>query len=67
LLARALYKKPEILFLDEASSHLDIGNERKIITALKSLGITIVGVAHRAESLRHADRVLHVDELARAI
>ena len=57
MLARALYQQPDILFLDEASSHLDAGTERRIITNLKQLPITIIGVAHRAESIREADRL----------
>ena len=63
LLARALYKNPEVLFLDEASSHLDVENERKIVSALKTSGTTVIGVAHRAESLKQADRVIQIDEL----
>ena len=63
LLARALYKRPEILFLDEASSHLDIENEMRIIESLKNMGLTIVGVAHREESVRRADRVIDIQEL----
>jgi ATP-binding cassette subfamily B protein RaxB len=63
LLARALYKNPEFLFLDEASSHLDVENERKIVSALKTSGTTVIGVAHRAESLKQADRVIQIDEL----
>ncbi len=63
LLARALYKRPQILFLDEASSHLDIENERRIIGALKKMDLTIVGVAHREESVRRADRIIAIQEL----
>jgi ATP-binding cassette subfamily B protein RaxB len=63
LLARALYRNPEFLFLDEASSHLDVENERKIVSALKTSGTTVIGVAHRAESLKQADRVIQIDEL----
>lgn len=58
LLARALYKKPKILFLDEASSYLDIENERKVNENLKSLDITQVIVAHRSETIQMADRVI---------
>lgn len=58
LIARALYKRPKILFLDEATSHLDIVNEKKINAALKSLEITQVIIAHRQETIQMADRVI---------
>lgn len=58
LLARALYKEPKILALDEATSHLDINNETKVNFALKSLGMTRIMVAHRPDTVRTADRVL---------
>jgi len=58
LLARALYKKPKILFLDEATSHLDIARESIVNTAIKSLKVTRVIVAHRPETIASADRVI---------
>jgi ATP-binding cassette subfamily B protein RaxB len=58
LLARALYKKPSILFLDEATSHLDQENEQRINQALSKLNITQVIVAHRKETIAMADRVV---------
>lgn len=58
LLARALYQDPQILFLDEASSHLDIGNEATINSHLKTLLITRIIVAHRPQTIALADRVL---------
>lgn len=60
LLARALYKRPSILFLDEATSHLDIENEKKINQALKELCITQVVIAHRKETINMADRVIQL-------
>lgn len=60
LLARALYKQAKILFLDEATSHLDVETERKINLALKSLHITQVSIAHRQESIAMADRVIEI-------
>ena len=57
LLARALYQSPDILFLDEASSHLDLENEREINLHLKALKITRVIVAHRPQSIAMADTV----------
>lgn len=58
LMARALYKNPKILFLDEATSHLDIETEIKINDALKKLNITQVSIAHRQESIKMADRII---------
>ncbi|WP_224971787.1 peptidase domain-containing ABC transporter [Acinetobacter oleivorans] len=58
LLARALYKKPKILFLDESTSHLDIETERKVNHNLKLLQITKIMIAHRPETIASADRVV---------
>ncbi len=58
LLARALYKRPRILFLDEATSHLDVANERAVNIAMKQLGITRIIVAHRPETIAIARRVV---------
>ena len=60
LLARALYRQPRILFLDEGTSHLDVENERRINESLKRLRITRISVAHRPETSSAADRVLWV-------
>lgn len=58
ILARALYKKPVILFLDEATSNLDIATESLINQSLKNIKITQVIVAHRYETIQMADRVI---------
>ena len=58
LLARALYRQPKLLFLDEATSHLDVANERLVNEAVKGLDLTKVIVAHRPETIASADRVL---------
>jgi ATP-binding cassette subfamily B protein RaxB len=60
LLARALYKRPQILFLDEATSHLDIEREHLVNAAIKSISITRVIVAHRPETINSADRVINL-------
>lgn len=60
LLARALYKKPKILFLDEATSHLDVENEKKINQILRNLSITQIVIAHRQETINMADRVIQI-------
>lgn len=57
LLARALYQNPDILFLDEASSHLDTANEARINHHLQSLNMTRIVVAHRPQSIAMADKV----------
>ena len=58
VLARALYRDPKILFLDEATSHLDSGHESHIVSGISALDITRVVVAHRQETIRHADRII---------
>jgi ATP-binding cassette subfamily B protein RaxB len=58
LLARALYKRPKILFLDEATSHLDIEREYQVNTSVKRLEVTRIIVAHRPETIAIADRVI---------
>ncbi len=58
LLARALYKKPQVLFLDEATSHLDVFLESKVNEAIKALNITRIIVAHRKETIATADQVV---------
>ncbi|HRE32942.1 MAG TPA: peptidase domain-containing ABC transporter, partial [Candidatus Berkiella sp.] len=57
VLARALYKQPKILFLDEATSHLDVALEQAVNHAVKQLNITRVIIAHRPETIRSADRI----------
>lgn len=61
LLARALYQEPDILFLDEASSHLDMENEAQINHHLKSLNMTRIIVAHRPQSIAMADKVYRLE------
>ena len=58
LLARALYKRPKILFLDEATSHLDISKEQMVNRAIKSFNMTRLIIAHRPETIASADRVI---------
>jgi len=57
LLARALYRRPKILFMDEGTSSLDVATERDVNTSIRSLGVTRIIVAHRPETIRTADRV----------
>jgi ATP-binding cassette, subfamily B, bacterial CvaB/MchF/RaxB len=58
LLARALYKRPRILVLDEATSHLDMAREHSVNEAVRALKLTRIIVAHRAETIASAGRVI---------
>ena len=58
VLARALYRNPALLVLDEATSHLDAANEKSVNDAIANLNITRIIVAHRKETIESADRVL---------
>jgi ATP-binding cassette, subfamily B, bacterial CvaB/MchF/RaxB len=58
LLARALYKRPMILVLDEATSHLDVQCEQQVNEAIRALKMTRVIVAHRPETIASASRVI---------
>jgi ATP-binding cassette, subfamily B, bacterial CvaB/MchF/RaxB len=60
LLARALYRRPSVLVLDEATSHLDIFNEQAVNQAIQGLQLTRIVIAHRPETIRMAQRVLHL-------
>ena len=57
VLARALYKQPKILFMDEATSHLDVALEQAVNQAIKHLNTTRIIIAHRPETIRSADRI----------
>lgn len=59
-LARALYRKPVILILDEATAALDVENERKINEAIKSMKITRIFAAHRPDAIAVADRIFQL-------
>lgn len=64
LIARAAYKNPTFLFLDEATNSLDAKNERRIVDNLEKLykGKTVVIVAHRLSTVMNADNIIVVDE-----
>lgn len=60
LIARALYKDPDYLFLDEATNALDTINEQKIVRALNNVfkNRTVIVVAHRLSTIRRADQII---------
>ena len=58
LLARALYRRPRLLFMDEGTSHLDIAMEQQVTAAVKALGLTRIIIAHRRETIASAQRRL---------
>ncbi len=58
LLARALYQRPSILILDEATSHLDVPTEQRIAAMLAELRMTRIFAAHRPDTIEIADRVI---------
>lgn len=60
LIARAVYRDPEFIFLDEATNSLDANNESTIIHNLQSFlqGKTVVVVAHRLSTVKHADQIV---------
>lgn len=62
LIARALYRQPSILFMDEATSHLDLANESFINKSISNLKITRVIVAHRPSTIASADRVIDLSQ-----
>ena len=64
LIARAVYKNPEYIFLDEATNSLDANNERTIVENLTDFyrGKTVVVVAHRLSTVRNADRIVVLEK-----
>lgn len=58
LIARAIYNKPTLLALDEATSHLDVGNERFLNQEITKLECTRLVVAHRPETIKMAERII---------
>lgn len=64
LLARALYKRPKILVLDEATSHLDVAREKLVNGAVQQLKLTRIIIAHRPETIASVDRVIDLQAIA---
>lgn len=66
LIARALYRRPRMLVMDEATSHLDAKREQIIGQSVSELGITRIIVAHRQETIQTADIVIDLRTCQRA-
>jgi ATP-binding cassette subfamily B protein len=64
LIARAVYKDPEIFLFDEATSSLDSKNEREIVTRLREAvtGRTMIIIAHRLSTVRNADKIVVLED-----
>jgi ATP-binding cassette subfamily B protein RaxB len=58
LLARVLYRRPSIVVLDEATSHLDLALEQAVNQAIRSLPITRIVIAHRPQTIASCDQVV---------
>jgi ATP-binding cassette subfamily B protein RaxB len=67
LLARALYRQPRMLFLDEGTAHLDVDNEKHINQSLRCLDMTRISVAHRPDITSGAHRTLRVGGHSHAV
>ena len=63
-IARALYKKANVLIFDEATSALDNGTEREVMKAIKGIGkeITVLVIAHRLTTLKGCDKIVKLDK-----
>lgn len=64
LIARAVYKNPDFIFLDEATNSLDANNERKIVENLDRFckDRTVIIVAHRLSTVRNTDKIIVIDK-----
>ncbi|OOQ56752.1 peptidase domain-containing ABC transporter [Mucilaginibacter pedocola] len=64
LIARAIYKNPQFIFLDEATNSLDANNEKVIMDNLNKFfkGKTVVVVAHRLSTVKNADKIVVIDK-----
>lgn len=61
LIARALYRRPRVLLLDEATNQLDRQTEHRVLTNLRAQAATIVAVAHGPQVVEHAQRIIRLD------
>ncbi len=63
LIARAIYKNPEVLIFDEATSHWDTENEKNIMLNFRKYlkNKTIIVIAHRLSTVVNADKIIYLD------
>lgn len=61
-IAQALIKKPKLLILDEATSYLDVINEKNISNRLTDIGCTRIVIAHRLSTIKNADYIYVMDK-----
>jgi ATP-binding cassette, subfamily B, heavy metal transporter len=64
-IARAIFKQPDLLFLDEATSHLDLESEEKIRDSLHRFfreDVTAIVIAHRLSTIKEMDRILVLED-----
>lgn len=61
LLARCFYRNPSLMVLDEATSHLDVFNERRVNETIRGLSAVRIVIAHRPETINAADRALFME------
>ncbi|MBU2864176.1 peptidase domain-containing ABC transporter [Reinekea forsetii] len=67
ILARALYREPKLLFLDEATSHLDVERESVVNSNIKKMDVTRIIVAHRPETIKSADVAINMGQLNNSV
>lgn len=60
-IAAALAKEPTVLLMDEATAELDEVSEKNVMQAVRDMGITMLVIAHRLETIRHCDRIYVID------
>jgi ATP-binding cassette subfamily C protein len=62
-IARALYSKPQLLILDEATSSLDAGTEKAVAETIHNLAhkVTLIVIAHRIATVQELDQVIYLD------
>jgi len=65
LLARALYRRPQLLFLDETFDQLDLAREQRVVEQLRSTGMGVVIISHRPDTVRNADRIVQLGQFER--
>jgi ATP-binding cassette, subfamily B, bacterial CvaB/MchF/RaxB len=61
LIARALYRKPSILLLDESTSDLDVATEEQLNVNLSELDMHRIYIAHRPQTIKFGDHVVHIE------